>query len=178
MGGGHLMTRADYDTRHLAALLQGFRTRHPHLHLIMEPGAAFVWQTGTLVTEVLDIVERGGVRTLMIDASFTCHMPDTLEMPYQPIIRDARNAREGDYRLPYRVGGNSCLSGDYMEEWFFAREPKVGDRLVFEDMIHYTTVKTTMFNGVTHPSILFHHTDGSWETLRAFTPEDYLNRMC
>lgn len=178
MGGGHLMTREGYDTGHLINLLQTFKARHPNLHVIMEPGAAFVWQTGTLVTEVLDIVERGGVKTLMIDASFTCHMPDTLEMPYQPAIRGAKNKADTDFRLPYRVGGNSCLSGDFIGDWFFKDEPKIGDRLIFEDMIHYTSVKTTMFNGVAHPSIWLHRTNDKWECLRVFTPEDYLSRMC
>ena len=178
MGGGHLMTHKDYDTAHLVRLLRGFKERHPHLHVIMEPGAAFVWQTGTLVTEVLDVVESGGVKTLMVDASFTCHMPDTLEMPYQPVIRGVRNEPDEVFKLPYRVGGNSCLSGDFKGDWYFKEKPKVGDRLIFEDMIHYTTVKTTMFNGVSHPSIWMHHSDDTWECYRSYTPEDYISRMC
>ena len=178
MGGGHLMTHKDYDTDHLIRLLKAFGERHPNLHIIMEPGAAFVWQTGYLVTEILDIVDNGGVKTLMMDASFTCHMPDTLEMPYQPVIRGAKSSPEGEYRLPFRVGGNSCLSGDFIGDWYFREEPVVGDRLIFEDMIHYTTVKTNMFNGVTHPSIWMHHSDDTWECYRTFTPEDYLSRMC
>lgn len=177
MGGGHLMTRKDYDTDHLVQLLRSFGERHPHLRIILEPGSAFAWQTGPLVTTIEDIVERGGVRTLMMDASFTCHMPDTLEMPYQPEIRGAATEADDHYTLPYRVGGNSCLSGDYKGDWYFATPPEVGDRLIFEDMNHYTTVKTTMFNGIVHPSIWLHHTDGSWEELRRYSYEDYLRRM-
>ena len=178
MGGGHLITREGYDTVHLVSLLKGFKRRHPHLHVIMEPGAAFAWRTGTLVTEVLDVVESGGVKTLMIDASFTCHMPDTLEMPYQPEVRGAATRRDGVHTLPYRIGGNSCLSGDFIGDWYFQTPPKIGDRIVFEDMIHYTTVKTTMFNGVSHPSIWMHHLDDSWECYREYSCEDYLSRMC
>ncbi len=178
MGGGHLMTSKDYDTGHLIALLRVFRERHPNLRIIMEPGAAFVWQTGVLVTEILDIVENGGISTLMMDASFTCHMPDTLEMPYQPRIRNAKSTPEAAYTHGYRVGGNSCLSGDFIGDWFFKEEEQIGDRLIFEDMIHYTTVKTTMFNGVTHPSIWMHCTDDSWVCFREYTPKDYLDRMC
>lgn len=178
MGGGHLMTHKDYDTDHLVRLLKAFRERHPGLHIIMEPGAAFVWQTGVLVTEVEDIVKTGGKSTLMIDASFTCHMPDTLEMPYQPLIRGAKNSEEEGFGVACRVGGNSCLSGDFIGEWYFEKMPTIGDRLIFEDMIHYTTVKTTMFNGVTHPSIWLHRCDDTWSCLRRFSPEDYLSRMC
>lgn len=177
MGGGHLMTEKDYDTDHLIQLLRAFKDRHPHLRVILEPGSAFAWQTGTLVTTIEDIVERGGVRTLMMDASFTSHMPDTLEMPYQPRIRGAANSTDDRHTLAYRVGGNSCLSGDYKGDWYFASAPRVGDRLIFEDMIHYTTVKTTMFNGIVHPSIWLHKSDGSWEEYRRYSYEDYLHRM-
>ncbi len=177
MGGGHLMTKKGYDIDHLIRLLRGFGERHPHLHVILEPGSAFAWQTGTLVATIEDIVERGGVKTLMMDASFTCHMPDTLEMPYQPEIRGTSVVPDDTHTLPYRVGGNSCLSGDYKGDWYFSTSPKVGDRLIFEDMIHYTTVKTTMFNGIVHPSIWMHRSDGSWEECRRYSYEDYLHRM-
>ena len=175
MGGGHLMTRADYDTEHLIATLQAFRRKYPHLQLILEPGSAFAWRTGVLLATVQDIVENQGVKTALLDVSFACHMPDCLEMPYKPAIVGATDVREG--KPTYRMGGNSCLSGDFCGSWSFDRELCVGDRIVFEDMIHYTTVKTTMFNGISHPSIALRHTDGTLEMLRQFTCEDYFDRM-
>ncbi len=175
-GGGHLMTRADYDVPHLISILKNFRARHPHLQVILEPGSAIAWDTGVLVSTVLDIVENRGIRTAILDCSFTAHMPDTLEMPYRPRVRDAHeNASEGKHQ--YRLGGVSCLSGDFMEEYGFDRKLKVGDRLIFEDMIHYTMVKTTTFNGVTHPSIAILREDGRLEIVRKFGYRDYKNRL-
>ena len=175
MGGGHLMTRADYDVEHLVKLLTTFRQKYPHLRLILEPGSAFAWRTGVLVSTVQDVVENHGIRTAMLDVSFACHMPDCLEMPYKPAIVGATDAVVG--KPTYRMGGNSCLSGDYYGDWSFDRALRVGDRIVFEDMIHYTTVKTTMFNGISHPSIVLRHCDGTLETLRHFSPDDYFARM-
>ncbi len=175
MGGGHLMTHADYDCDALIALLRAFRARHPHLRLILEPGSAFTWRTGYLVSTVEDVVENEGVRTAMLDVSFACHMPDCLEMPYKPAIVGAHDPAEGESR--WRMGGNSCLAGDFCGDWAFERAPRPGDRIVFEDMIHYTMVKTTMFNGVSHPSIAVAHRDGSVEVVREFGYEDYRNRM-
>ena len=175
MGGGHLMTRKGYDVEHLISLLRAFRKKYPNLELIMEPGSAFAWQTGFLLTTVVDIVENHGVKTAIIDASFTCHMPDCLEMPYKPVIRDALEPTEG--KPTYRIGGNSCLSGDYMGDWSFEKPLQVGDRLIFEDMIHYTTVKTTMFNGIPHPSLALWSKDDELLMYRTFGYEDYKNRM-
>ncbi len=175
MGGGHLMTRKDYDVEHLIGLLQAFRVKYPNLEIILEPGSAFAWQTGFLLTTVVDIVENRGIRTAMIDASFTCHMPDCLEMPYQPAIRGSVSQEEGVYT--YRIGGNSCLSGDYMGDWHFTRPLQVGDKLIFEDMIHYTIVKTNMFNGIPHPAIALWNTDGQLVIYRTFGYEDYKHRM-
>lgn len=175
MGGGHLMTRKDYDVEHLISVLKAFKSRHPHLHIIMEPGSAFAWQTGSLLTTVVDIVENHGIRTAIIDASFACHMPDCLEMPYKPAIRDAKEPDGTGF--VYRIGGNSCLSGDFIGDWSFPHELKIGDNIIFEDMIHYTTVKTTMFNGVPHPSIALLHCDERLEILRTFTYDDYKSRM-
>lgn len=177
MGGGHLMTRQDYDIEHLIKVLSAFKKMYPHLHIILEPGSAFAWETGYLVTTIQDIVENHGIRTLMIDASFTCHMPDCLEMPYQPAVRGASKEETATHKLAYRIGGNSCLSGDVMGDWYFQETPNVGDLLIFEDMVHYTTVKTNMFNGIHHPSLFLEHLDGSLELMRKFTFEDYLNRM-
>lgn len=180
MGGGHLMTREGYNRDHLVNLLLSFRARHPHLSLIMEPGSAFTWRTGDLVVSVLDVVEKQvgkqTARTAIIDASFACHMPDTLEMPYQPHITEALGEGNGE-GIAYRLGGNSCLSGDYCGLWRFADPLSAGQRLTLEDMNHYTTVKTHMFNGIQHPSIYLQPLDGEPRLLRRFTYEDYRDRM-
>ena len=175
MGGGHLMTRKGYDIDFLLRLLNEFKAKYPHLQIIMEPGSAFFWQTGFLRTTVVDLVENNGVETAVIDASFTCHMPDCLEMPYKPAVRHAMDAVPG--KPTYRIGGCSCLSGDFMGDWSFDRPLHIGDPLIFEDMIHYTTVKTTMFNGIQHPSMAILREDGTLDMLRAFTYEDYKSRM-
>ena len=184
-GGGHLMTRKDYDVDLLIRMMQDFHQRYPWLKVILEPGSAFAWQTGPLVSHVVDIVEDKGIKTAILDVSFTCHMPDCLEMPYFPDVRGAEHLEESsddseyseysDYR--YRLGGNSCLSGDFMGSWQFDHELEIGEEVIFEDMIHYTTVKTNTFNGVTHPSIAMLHEDGTLEILRRFGYEDYRNRM-
>lgn len=175
MGGGHLMTRKDYDTAHLVSVLRAFKTKYPNLEIIMEPGSAFAWQTGFLFTTVVDIVENKGIKTAIIDASFTCHMPDCLEMPYKPAIRNATDAVEG--KPTYRIGGNSCLSGDYMGDWSFDKPLEVGDKVIFEDMIHYTIVKTSMFNGIPHPSLALWSKEDELVLYRSFGYEDYKNRM-
>lgn len=175
MGGGHLMIRKGYDIDFLLRLLNEFKAKYPHLQIIMEPGSAFFWQTGFLRTTVVDLVENNGVETAVIDASFTCHMPDCLEMPYKPAVRHATDAVPG--KPTYRIGGCSCLSGDFMGDWSFDRPLHIGDPLIFEDMIHYTTVKTTMFNGIQHPSLAILREDGTLDMLRAFTYEDYKSRM-
>ncbi len=176
MGGGHLITRKDYDTAHFARLMNELRERYPHLEIIIEPGAAFTWQTGDLVTEVLDVVEDTGIRTAIIDASFACHMPDCLEMPYKPVCAEAL-PDESEEGIPYRLGGNSCLSGDFTGDWRFAKPLQPGDRLTLLDMNHYTTVKTNMFNGIQHPSIWLKPISGEPQLLREFTYDDYKTRM-
>jgi carboxynorspermidine decarboxylase len=174
VGGGHLMTRKDYDIEHLISVLRTFKSNYPSLEIIMEPGSAFAWQTGFLLTTVVDVVENRGIKTAIIDASFTCHMPDCLEMPYKPAIRNATDATEG--KPTYRIGGNSCLSGDYMGDWSFEQSLKTGDKIIFEDMIHYTIVKTTMFNGIPHPSIALWNKDDELVIYKTFTYEDYKQR--
>lgn len=176
LGGGHLMTHKDYDIEHLIKLLRAFKERYPHIKVILEPGSAFAWETGVLVASVTDIVDNEGVLTAMLNVSFACHMPDCLEMPYKPRIRGAYHEPVAG-KPTYRMGGNSCLSGDFMGEWSFDEPLQVGDHVVFEDMIHYTIVKTTLFNGVTHPSIGLWTCDGRFELYRRFTYEDYKNRM-
>lgn len=175
MGGGHLMTREGYDIEHLIKLLKEFRQRYPWLNVILEPGSAFTWRTGDLITSIVDITDNQGIKTAIIDASFACHMPDTLEMPYMPVVSES--VPENDVLPTYRIGGNSCLSGDFKGNWSFEKPLKTGDRLTFEDMNHYTTVKTTMFNGITHPDIVLVRKDGNIETLRHFSYEDYKSRM-
>lgn len=179
-GGGHLMTRKDYDIPLLIRLIQNFRHRYPHLRVILEPGSAFGWQTGPLVSQVVDVVEDHGIKTAILNVSFSCHMPDCLEMPYHPTVRGAETIEHPvEVTAPclYRLGGNSCLSGDYMGYWKFDHELKPGENIILEDMLHYTTVKTNMFNGVSHPSIAFLHEDGELEVLREFTYQDYKSRM-
>ena len=178
-GGGHIMTRKDYDVELLVALLKDFYKRYPWLKVILEPGSAFAWQTGPLVAQVVDIVEDKGIKTAILDVSFTCHMPDCLEMPYQPDVRGAESV-EMDRAMEkntYRLGGNSCLSGDFMGSWRFDHPLEIGEKLIFEDMIHYTTVKTNMFNGITHPSISMLKSDGKLQKMRVFGYLDYKNRM-
>lgn len=179
MGGGHLITREGYDLDHFVEITKKLKERHPNLELIIEPGSAFTWQTGDLKTKVLDVVENAGIKTAIIDASFACHMPDCLEMPYKPKIEEAL-PDEAPVEQPenvYRLGGNSCLSGDYVGDWRFPAPLKEGDILTLKDMNHYTTVKTNMFNGIQHPSIWLRRSDGSMEKLREFSYEDYRDRM-
>ena len=176
MGGGHLMTRKGYDIEHLISLLNKLHEKYPHLQIIMEPGSAFTWQTGDLVTEVLDVVEDAGIKTAIIDASFACHMPDCLEMPYKPNILESL-PDDAESENVYRLGGNSCLSGDFVGDWKFKEELKPGDKLTLLDMNHYTTVKTNMFNGIQHPSIWFAPIEGDPVLLREYTYDDYRSRM-
>ena len=181
MGGGHLMTKKDYDVEHLISLLKSFKSRYPGLKVILEPGGAFVWQTGYLLTTVVDVIENNGIKTAIIDASFSCHMPDCLEMPYKPLIRGAEDyVKEKPSDTPdnvFRIGGCSCLSGDFIGDWLFEKPLEPGDKIIFEDMIHYTTVKTTMFNGISHPSIAIIHQDSELEVYKTFSYSDYKNRM-
>lgn len=175
MGGGHHITRSDYDVEHLIALLKGFKLRYPNLKVILEPGEAVGWQTGFLLATVLDVVESGGVKTAILDVSFSAHMPDTLEMPYKPVIRGAGNPDE--YPCTYRMGGATCLAGDFMSDYSFPKELRTDDQLIFEDMIHYTMVKTTLFNGVKHPHIGKIDSDGEFTLLRSVGYEEYKLRL-
>ena len=182
----------------MSNLLCEFRMRHPHLKVVLEPGSAFGWQTGPLVSEVVDIVENHDIKTAVLNVSFTCHMPDCLEMPYWPAVRLADATTQFSAANPemaatpaetleneihaagpceYRLGGNSCLSGDWLGSWRFHRPLCVGDKVVFADMNHYTTVKTCTFNGIAHPSIIIERLDGTREVLRKYSYEDYRDRM-
>ena len=175
MGGGHLMTRKGYNHQHLIELLKNFRKKYD-VKVILEPGSAFAWETGVLLSTVKDVVEHHGIKTAILDVSFTAHMPDTLEMPYRPKIVGATDPNDKSQHL-YRLGGVSCLAGDFMEAYNFKRELKVGEQVVFLDMIHYTMVKTTMFNGVNHPAIAIWKENNELEIIRKFTYEDFKGRL-
>ena len=152
MGGGHLITRKDYEPNHLIQVLKTFKSKYPNIQeIILEPGSAVGWQTGVLVSTVIDIVHHGNIPTAMLDVSFTCHLPDCLEMPYKPMVL---GSVEHKTEFEYNLGGMSCLAGDFMGTWFFNQALKIGDKLVFDDMIHYTMVKTSTFNGINLPDIL------------------------
>ncbi len=176
-GGGHLMTRAGYDVDHLISVLKAFKNRYPNLSVTLEPGSAIAWDTGVLVATVLDIVKNRGVKTAILNTSFTAHMPDTLEMPYRPRVRGANAEPTKEDKHQYRLGGVSCLSGDYMDTYAFPEALKIGQKIVFEDMIHYTMVKTTTFNGVLHPSLAIQREGGALEVVRRFGYKDYKNRL-
>jgi carboxynorspermidine decarboxylase len=174
MGGGHLITRKDYDPQHLVKILRQFKEHYPNIEeIILEPGSAIGWQTGVLVSTVIDIVPNGDFPTAMLDVSFTCHMPDCLEMPYKPVVLGASE----DGKVEYNLGGMSCLAGDTMGTWKFNQELKVGDTIVFDDMIHYTMVKTTTFNGINLPSIGIWKTDDTFQLIQSYGYEDYKKRL-
>ncbi|MEZ5105934.1 MAG: carboxynorspermidine decarboxylase [Draconibacterium sp.] len=175
MGGGHLMTRKGYDHDHLIQLLKNFRNKY-NVKVILEPGSAIAWETGVLVSKVMDIVEHKGVKTAILDVSFTAHMPDTLEMPYRPKIIGAKEPDENSKYL-YRLGGVSCLAGDFMEAYDFGHKLEIEEQIVFLDMIHYTMVKTTMFNGVNHPAIAIWAENDQLKIVREFHYEDFKGRL-
>lgn len=175
MGGGHLITASDYDVEHLISLLKNFKEKH-NVQIILEPGSAIAWQTGVLKATVLDIVEYGATPTAILDVSFAAHMPDTLEMPYRPFVRNASRDEVAGWHA-YRLGGQSCLAGDFLEAYYFPEKLKIGHSIILEDMMHYTMVKTTMFNGVKHPSIYIEQPSGVIKCVREFNYEDYKNRL-
>ena len=175
LGGGHLITQNTYDLDHAVSVLNAFHRRYPHLQLFMEPGSAVAWETGFLLSTVEDLIDEDGITHAMLDVSFTAHLPDCLEMPYRPAIRHSRFPQATD--KTYRLGGASCLAGDFLGNYAFDQLLQVGDRLIFEDMMHYTLVKTTTFNGVHHPAIGCLRQSGAFELWRQFTYEDYRGRM-
>lgn len=178
MGGGHHITRKGYDVKHLVGLLRRFKKHYPNLeNVILEPGEAVGWQTGYLVSKVLDIVDNQGIKVAMLDVSFSAHMPDCLEMPYKPRILGAVDAHP--LKTVYRLGGGTCLAGDFMGmgDYSFEKDLEIGDKVIFDDMIHYTMVKTTFFNGVKHPSIGIWNKDNGFVLLREFGYEDYKGKL-
>ncbi len=172
LGGGHAITAKGYNLELLIALLQNLKTNY-NLTVILEPGSAVAWETGFLVASVLDIVKNGDVNTAMLDTSFAAHMPDCLEMPYRPTI--LQEDENGAYA--YNLGGTTCLAGDQMLHYKFKQPLQVGDVLVFNDMIHYTMVKTNTFNGVNLPSIGIWRKDGKFELIKSFGYKDYKSRL-
>lgn len=175
LGGGHLLTRAGYDLARLIHLLRGFGRRHPGVELVLEPGSAVAWDCGPLVASVLDLISRGGVEIAILDTSATAHMPDVLEMPYRPEVRGG--AFPGEKRYSYRLGGVSCLAGDVIGDYAFDHPLVVGERVIFEDMLHYTMVKSTLFNGLRHPAIAIRREGGRIEVVRRFGYADYEGRL-
>lgn len=173
-GGGHHITRSDYDVEGLIKLLKDFKKRYPHLKIYLEPGEAIGWQTGYLVATVLDVV-KNGMYLAILDTSAESHMPDTLAMPYRPEIRNAGNANEK--KFTYRLGGNTCLAGDIIGDYSFDKPLKVGDKIILEDMIHYTMVKTTTFNGIKLPSIVIKVSDDCYQIVNNFGYNEYIRRL-
>ena len=183
LGGGHLMTREGYDIDLLITGLRDLQQEYPNLDIYLEPGAAFVWDTGILRATVLDIVVDSGIQTAMLDTSFAAHMPDCLEMPYTPRVANATIISESSVLddTTYRLGGCSCLAGDFVGSYRFPQGLERGDTIEFQDMMHYTMVKTTMFNGVNLPAIYTRKKDLSgsvtYDLVRSFTYEDFKSRL-
>jgi len=174
LGGGHHITRDGYDIDGLVELVRNFREKY-QVEVYLEPGEAVVIGTGLLIGEVLDVVPNQ-VESAILDVSATCHMPDILEMPYRPEIKDGYNP--GDKPYTYRLGGPSCLAGDVIGDWSFERPLQPGTRLVFLDMAHYTMVKTTTFNGIQHPHLCtFEPETGKLEVVRSFGYGDFRSRL-
>ena len=175
LGGGHLMTREGYDTNHLIGLLKAFREKY-NVDVIMEPGSAIAWQTGVLVSTVLDVLNSQGIDVAILDTSFAAHMPDTLEMPYKPRIIGAYHEPVAG-KPTYRLGGMTCLAGDFMGDYSFDKPLEVGDRIIFDDMIHYTMVKTTTFNGVNLPGIGIWRPNDQFDLVRTYGYESFKDRL-
>ena len=173
-GGGHHITRDDYDVEDLIKLLKKFKEKYPHLKIYLEPGEAIGWQTGYLQSTVLDIVHNE-INIAVLDTSAECHMPDTLAMPYKPDIRHSEDANIKQYT--YRLAGNTCLAGDIIGDYSFDKPLQIGDKIILEDMIHYTMVKTTTFNGINLPSIAIKRKDGTIDIVKNHDFNSYKDRL-
>ncbi len=176
LGGGHLITREDYEPEHLISVLKGLKSRFPNLKIIMEPGSAVGWRTGYLTSTVLDIIDSQGIDVAILDISFAAHMPDTLEMPYKPKILGSHHEPVAG-KPTYRFGGMTCLAGDFYGDYSFDEPLQIGDSIVFDDMIHYTMVKTTTFNGVNLPSIGIWREDDTFDLVKSFGYESFKDRL-
>ncbi|SDH70275.1 carboxynorspermidine decarboxylase [Pseudobutyrivibrio sp. 49] len=173
MGGGHHISREDYDINRLVRIIKDVKETY-NLEVYLEPGEAIALNAGYLVTEVLDIVDNG-IKTLILDASAACHMPDVLEMPYRPPLKDSGEWGQKPYE--YRLSSYTCLAGDIIGDYSFDNEIMVGDRLVFEDMAIYSMVKNNTFNGIPLPSIYLQKQDGDCQLVKKFGYEDFKNRL-
>jgi carboxynorspermidine decarboxylase len=176
LGGGHLITRADYNVEHLISVLKKMKADYPNLSIILEPGSAVGWQTGVLRSKVLDIIDSQGIAVAILDISFAAHMPDTLEMPYKPKIIGAHHEPVAG-KPTYRFGGMTCLAGDFYGDYSFDKPLEIGDDIVFDDMIHYTMVKTTTFNGVPLPNIGIWKEDQRFQLVKSFGYESFKDRL-
>jgi len=172
-GGGHHITRKDYDIEKLITLIKKFKAKY-HVEVYLEPGEAIAWQTGTLVTTVLDIIHNG-LDIAILDSSAEAHMPDTIIMPYCAEVKNASKA--GEKKYTYRLAGNTCLAGDIMGDYSFDQALKIGDKVIFKDQMHYTMVKATTFNGIKLPSIAIKKVEGNIEIVREFGYEDFKQRL-
>ena len=173
MGGGHHVTREDYDLDLLISSIQHMQETYG-LEVYIEPGEAIALNAGYLVTEVLDIIENG-IETLVLDASATCHMPDVLEMPYRPPLRHGFEAGEKTYT--YRLSSNTCLTGDIIGDYSFEKPVEIGDKLYFEDMAIYSFVKNNTFNGIGLPSLVLMDKTGDCRIVKSFGYEDFKGRL-
>lgn len=173
MGGGHHITRDDYDIERLVRLVNHMKETYD-LQIYLEPGEAVALNAGYLVTEVLDIVDNE-IKTLVLDASASCHMPDVLEMPYRPPLKDSGEAGEKNYT--YRLSSNTCLAGDVIGDYSFDKEIKIGDKLYFEDMAIYSMVKNNTFNGIPLPAIAAMDKEGNCRIIKEFGYEDFKGRL-
>lgn len=173
-GGGHHITREGYDVARLIEVIKAFKSRYNNIDVYLEPGEAVGWECGFLVATVLDIMHNG-IDIAILDTSAEAHMPDTLAMPYRAMVRDSGVANEKKYT--YRLGGNTCLAGDIMGDYSFDIPLKVGDKIIFEDQIHYTFVKNTTFNGIGLPSLVLYTKEGVTNVVKSFSYETYRDRL-
>lgn len=172
-GGGHHITRKDYDRERLICIIKEFCEKY-NVNVYLEPGEAVGWETGYLISSVLDTF-KNGMNVAILDTSAEAHMPDTLSMPYRAAVRNAGEVNEKKYS--YRLGGNTCLAGDIMGDYSFDTPLEVGDKIIFEDQIHYTFVKNTTFNGIKLPSLMIKRKSGELELIKEFGYEEYKNRL-
>ena len=174
-GGGHHITRPDYDIDRLISLIKAFKSRYS-VDVFLEPGEAVALNTGVLVSSVLDVVKNGNKRIAILDTSATAHMPDILEMPYRPLI--VGGVDPGKLAFDFTLGGTTCLAGDVIGDWSFKKPLKAGDKITFLDMAHYSMVKTSNFNGVRLPDIaLYQPGDKKYKVIKSFDYESYKSRL-
>ena len=177
LGGGHGTNMAGYDVAHLLAVLGGVLNRYPNLHVYLEPCTAWVWEAGYLVSTVLDIVENEGIKTAILNISFICHIPETIEVPYRPRVVGASLTPNPTHKHLYRLGSLSCLAGDFLDSYAFAEPLRIGQRVVFQNTAQYTTVRSTQFNGIRHPNIILYRQNDTQQILRTFSYEDYKQKF-